>query len=165
MRPSVAAPEPVGGIHGDAPDDVVPDRALDLEHHRPPFLGLDLERLEKFRLVARCERDVDHRADDLAHVTDARLLLVRGWMLRARGLLGLGHFLPLVQLDARIASAPLTISISSVVMPAWRTLLAKSVNASIRSPAAFVAFCIAIIFAEYSLALFSSTAWKTCVST
>ncbi len=28
-----------------------------------------------------------------------------------------------------------------------------------KSPAALVAFCMAIILAEYSLALFSSTAW------
>ena len=55
----------------------------------------------------------------LADVTDP---LSRLGLRLALGL-GLCHvFLP--QLEARIASAPLTISMSSVVIPAWRTLFA-----------------------------------------
>src|SRR6266566_4132353 len=126
----------------------------------PAVAGLDLERLEQLRLLSRRKLDVDHGADHLADMTFlGRLLLCFRCVFR------LGHLSALPQLDARMASAPLTISMSSVVIPAWRTLFAYRVSASIRSPAASVAFCIAIILAEYSLALFSSTAWNTCVST
>ena len=61
--------------------------------------------------------------------------------------------------DERSASAPPTISISSVVIIDCRTLFMYRVSESMSSPAASVAFCIAIIRAECSLALFSSTAW------
>src|ERR1700682_2745407 len=149
----IAASEAVGRVHCDRADGVVPDRAFDLQHDHAAVLRLDLERLEQLGLLARRKLHVDHGADDLADVAVFRVFL-----LGLRCVFGFRHRLLPLQLDARIASAPLTISISSVVIPAWRTLFANRVSASIRSPAALVAFCIAIILAEYSLALFSSTA-------
>ena len=109
----VAAPETVCGVHGDAAHDVVADSALDLEHDDSPALGTDLESLEELGLIAGRELDIHNCANDLAD------LAVTSLALRWR------HRFPLGYLSAaRMASAPLTISISSVVMPAWRTLFA-----------------------------------------
>jgi hypothetical protein len=82
-RHRVTATKAICGVHGDAPHDVVPDCAFDLQHHYAAVLLLDLEGLEQLRLVAGRERHIDDGSDDLAHVTDARLLFNLS--------LGLGH--------------------------------------------------------------------------
>src|SRR5712692_4335039 len=143
----VASSKAIGGVHGDALHHVVSDRTRDLEHHRLAVLLHDLEGLVKLRLLSRRKGHVDDSSD---HLPDFPF---------PRPLLGVRHASPLYVYVARSASAPPTISISSVVMPACRTLLAKRVRDSMKSPAALVAFCMAIILAEYSLALFSRTAW------
>jgi hypothetical protein len=114
----VAAAKAVGGVHSNRAHHVVADRALDLEHDDPAVLRCDLERFEQLWLLAGRELDIDHGANDLADVS------VLGFLLVLRCLFGFRHRFALLQLDARMASAPLTISISSVVMPAWRTLFA-----------------------------------------
>ena len=63
------------------------------------------------------------------------------------------------QLSYDKAAAPLTISIISLVMAAWRTRLRVSVSESITSLALLVAESIAVIRAACSAATDSSSAW------
>ena len=65
----------------------------------------------------------------------------------------------------RAAFAPVAISIISRVMLAWRTLLYVSVRSSMSSSAFSVAFFIATMRADCSLAVSSRTAWKRRVAT
>ena len=62
-------------------------------------------------------------------------------------------------------SAPDAISIISRVMLDWRTLLYESVRSSMSSSAFSVAFFIATIRLDSSLALASRTAWNRRVAT
>src|SRR5205823_8960829 len=113
----VAAVKAVGRVHGNAAHDVVADVGLDLEDHEP-ISARHLEGLEELRLLTRLELDVDHGADDLGDPALRRFFLRR---LRLPFRLRHSELLPQVELTAWV---PLTISISSVVMPACRTLFA-----------------------------------------
>ena len=63
------------------------------------------------------------------------------------------------------AAAPLTISIISLVIAAWRARFMVSVSESITSLALLVAESIAVMRAACSAATDSSIAWKSCMTT
>src|SRR5579872_2908221 len=116
----VTSVDPVGRVHGHAAHDVVADVRFHLEHDGPAVCALELQRLEELGLVSGVELHVDDRADHLADATLARALLFGLWRFR----FCLCHLQLLPQLEPLTASEPLTISMSSVVMPACRTLFA-----------------------------------------
>src|SRR5207249_1368901 len=94
------------------------------------------------------ELDVHHRAD---HLHDLAVVVLRG-----RGLALGGHYFS--------ASAPLTISINSLVMAAWRARLYSRESRPMISVAFLVAESIAVMRAPCSLASDSSSARHICTA-
>src|SRR5262249_9146288 len=107
------------------------------------------------RKMAGFKLDVDHRTNDLDHLTDGFYFLRHGTLLQKL----------LRRRDYAVEDAPLTISIISFVMAAWRTLFTCNFSASITSPVFFVAASIAVMRAACSAADDSSMARRICVST
>src|SRR2546425_104764 len=143
------APETVGRGHGDRPHLALAQVLRHLEGEllriRKDVLvldALDEERVVDARQSARLELHVDDRPDDL-------------------------HDLPRAHASAPClrASAPPTMSSSSLVIFSWRALLNWIVRTSIISFAFFVAASIAVMRAPYSPASDSMSARKTCVRT
>ena len=148
-----AAGEAVGRRHRDGADPVVAEVLLDLADERFLALALDLDGVVDGRQLAGRELDVDDRAGDLDD-------------LPGRGRCGSRHGGGcLLRPERQRAFAPDAISIISRVMLAWRTLLYERVRSSMRSSAFSVAFFIATIRLDSSLALASRTAWKSRVAT
>src|SRR6266850_5390334 len=152
-RPGIAhghpAPEAVGRGHGDRPHLALAQVLRHLEGEllriRKDVLvldALDEERVVDARQPARLELHVDDRPDDL-------------------------HDLPRAHASAPClrASAPPTMSSSSLVIFSWRALLNWIVKTSIISLAFFVAASIAVMRAPYSPASDSMRARKTWVRT
>ena len=121
-----AAHEPVGRLHGDAPDDVVSEVLGDLQRHLVGVLALALggqvdvgrQCVVDLRQGVGRELDVDDGADDLDDASGSGGGYERG-----------GHVSPSRRVYASClsASAPETISVISVVISAWRALLAMRV--------------------------------------
>ena len=121
-----AAHEPVGRLHGDASDDVVSEVLGDLQRHLVGVLALALggqvdvgrQCVVDLRQGVGRELDVDDGADDLDDASGSGGGYERG-----------GHVSPSRRVYASClsASAPETISVISVVISAWRALLAMRV--------------------------------------
>src|SRR5262245_46234661 len=143
------AAQPVGGGHGDGAHLALAQVLSDLEDE-PLRIGedvlvldaLDLERVVDGGQPARLELDVDDRPDDLDDFPRAH-----------------------ASAPCLRASAPPTMSSSSLVIFSWRALLYWIVRTSIISFAFFVAASIAVMRAPYSPASDSISARKTCVRT
>src|SRR5207237_218745 len=144
-----AAREPVGGGHGDGAHVRLAEMLGDLEGE----LGgvredvLLLHALHEQRVVdggqlARLELDVDDRTDDLDDLPRAH-----------------------ASAPCSSASAPPTMSSSSLVIFSWRALLYWIVRISIMSLAFLVAASMAVIRAPYSPASDSISARNTCMRT
>ena len=103
----LSAHETFGGVHGDGAHGRFAEMLGDFEHE-PLALVLRLQRVQDRRQVA-VELHVDDGADDLGDFSDGVGL-------------GGGHSLPLVK-SRHSASAPEMISISSLVIIAWRVRL------------------------------------------
>src|SRR5262245_58412185 len=136
--------------------------------------ALDQQRVVDGRQSARLELDVDDRPDDLNDLARAhasapsitgssrprrpQLALLRLLARRCRGP-------PQLPLPCLSASAPPTMSSSSLVIFSWRALLNWIVRTSIISLAFFVAASIAVMRAPYSPASDSMRARNTWVRT
>ena len=133
MRPSVSSPtgtaigspvsvteltadEALGGVHGDGADGVLAEMLGDLEHQTGAVI-VGLERVQNGRQML-VELHVDHGA---RHLDDAA-----GGLGLALGLAGC-RFCHDVLVLCYTASAPEMISISSLVIWAWRVRLYSSV--------------------------------------
>ena len=103
----LAAHQAFGGVHRDGAHGRLAEMLRDFEH-QAVALVLGLERVQDRRQVT-VELHVDDGADDLGDLSDGVGL-------------GRGHCLPLAKSD-HSASAPEMISISSLVIIAWRVRL------------------------------------------
>ena len=136
-----AADQAIGWLQSDATHHRVADVLLDLKGDGLKllalFLGgrveLHLQSIVNIRDVAHRELNVDHRtlySDDAA--LRSVLVLLRSFLLRGLGgiLLNscLSHDAPLPYLFFFSASAPLTISVSSCVICAWRVWFSSRVS-------------------------------------
>ncbi len=129
-----ATDESVGGLHRDGAHQVVTKVLGDLEGEGLGHLlvgDLGVQRVEQFRHGTPRELDVDDRTGDADHATCGLGLFCGG-----------SHFL-FASYGAYLASArafaPPTISLISWVIWAWRSRLASSVSALMRSSALSVA--------------------------
>ena len=134
----LAAHQAVGGVHGDGADLRLAQVLGDLEHDQA-IVGVDVQRVQDVRQVG-VEAHVDDRARDLGDRAD-----VVG-----------GHDGSLSfdcgRRAAWTASAPEMISMSSLVMEAWRERFICKVSFLIMSPALRVALSIAVICEPKKLA-------------
>ena len=126
-------------LHGDAPrtalTEVLRDFGDDVDRYFPLVVVIeDPHRVVDGRQVSFRELHVDHRTDDLDHATFYLLVHSRSTPYSSS------------------AWAPETISMSSLVMAAWRVRLYTSVRCLIMSWAFFVAASIAVIRAACSAA-------------
>src|SRR5271156_1226253 len=113
--------------------------------HRVAFAG-DPHGIIDGRQMPGLKLKIQHRSDDLDNPSHSSLFFCHAF-------------------SYAVDEAPLTISIISLVMAAWRTLFMCSVNASITSPAFFVAASIAAMRAACSAAEDSKRVRRICVST
>ena len=149
-----AAGETVRGRHRDGADPVVAEVLLDLADERLQALALDLDGVVDARQLAGRELDVHDGSGDLDDSAESRPM----WRWSCR-------LVPPASLQRQRAFAPDAISIISRVMFAWRTLLYERVRSSMSSSAFSVAFFIATIRLDSSLAFASRTAWNRRVAT
>ena len=148
-----AAGEAVGRGHRDGADPVVAEVLLDLADERLLARALDLDGVVDAGQLAGRELDVHDGSGDLDDSA-------------GRGRCGGRHVGGAsCVLGRQRAFAPDAISIISRVMLAWRTLLYERVRSSMSSSAFSVAFFIATIRLDSSLALASRTAWNRRVAT
>src|SRR5207237_5900140 len=127
-------------VHRDAADRAVPHLLLYLEDDLAGgvLLGGHDDGVQQVRQLPAWELHVHHGADHPADPAGRGLL---------SGLCSLRHLASPERAQREVscwAAAPPTISSSSAVIVAWRTLFAVSVSDLMMSPAALVAFCIAI---------------------
>jgi len=144
-----AADEPFGRVHGNGPHRMLAQVLCDLEHQVIRLVAdggvRDGQRIEDRRNLAGREFDVHDGADYLSDLTCSHVLRFSRLLSRAK-------------LQPFSASAPPTISISSVVTLACRARFIASVSLSIMSDAFLDALSIAVIRAPCSLAVASSIA-------
>src|SRR6185295_4874296 len=112
----------------------------------------DAQRVVQLRQVLGLEFHVEHRADDLDHLAEVRLLVLGGGRLFSFGANGSSHDYPCN------AEAPPTISAISCVICAWRARLNVRRRTLSISPALSVAFFIAVRCALWNPASFSTRA-------
>src|SRR5215510_8798771 len=141
--------------------------------------ALDQQRIVDGRQPARLELHVDDRPDDLndlarAHASAPLFIAAprpagpspaTACIAHCRSLARLGRGRPQLSLPCFRASAPPTMSSSSLVIFSWRALLNWIVRTSIISLAFFVAASIAVMRAPYSPASDSMRARNTWVRT
>ena len=147
IRHLLAAHQTFGGIHRDGAHRAFAQMLRHFQHEALAAI-VGFQRVHDFRQMA-VELHVHHRAH---HLGDAALLVAF-----RHGVHGI-H-------SNHSASAPEMISISSLVIMAWRVRLYCSVSLSITSPALRVAESMALILAPISPATFSSSARKICTLT
>ena len=154
------AHQSLGRVHRDASHGVFAEMLCDLEHEVALVVAErgvgDAQRVEDRGQRAVAKLDVDDVAQNLVDAAG-------GWFSHNLQFSWLAIFLVNSCIAERAgqtlrASAPPTISISSVVIVAWRARFISSVSRSIMSAALLVALSIAVMRAPCSLASASSSA-------